>query len=220
MASTQASVLSWTGVVGQAARKPVPLADRSDEELMLAFKNGEESALTELFRRYKDRIYRFAFRLLGNSAQAEDVLQETFLRIHNNASTWQPSARFASWAFRIARNLCVDEKRKYWNRQVVIESQMGAEEGRDALAVFTSCDSGPRAESEDSVMAEKIREAIESLSPEQQEVMVLSKYHGMSYHEIAEILGISQESVKQRAYRAHMRLRSSLRPLLKEHAVR
>lgn len=222
MSEPNAFALKWQGVAcGGANEQVMSLRDATDEELMLQCRSGNLRALEELFRRYKDRIYSFAYRMLGRRASAEDVLQETFLRVQSNADSWHPTARFSCWVYRIARNLCVDEMRKYWNRHVYADSQVALDEnGQGLLSIIPSEDADPRTVVEERRLQQRIDEAIAALSPEQQEVIILSKYQGLSYPEIAEVLNISQESVKQRAYRAHMRLRAVLRPLLEEQSIR
>jgi RNA polymerase sigma-70 factor (ECF subfamily) len=194
--------------------------DRStDEELMVAYRDGDAGALDELYRRYQGPIFGFAYRYMGNADQAQDVLQETFLRVHRGREQYSPSSKFSSWLFRIARNLCIDEKRRYWNRRVMAETEMaGRDPDADTNVLQSFADDGTTASEklgEDEV-ARRIRAAIEQLSDEQREVMILSKYQDMTYREIGDILGISTESVKQRAYRAHMRLRELLADLV-EH---
>lgn len=188
----------------------------TDEELMTRCRDGESQALEVLFRRFKHPIYNFCLRFLRDPGRAEDVLQETFLRLFASRESWESNARFSSWVYRIARNLCVDEVRRYWNRQVFPESQMSlsGEENSDFLDSRPGRSDDPRESLDREALGRLIAEAIDQLSEEQREVTILHKYQDLSYPEIAEILGISSESVKQRAYRAHLRLREVLEPLL------
>jgi len=220
----------WTGASRNAAKSVCRedaepgLSDQdpvkeSDEELMVACKEGDETALDELYRRYQGPVFGFAYRYMGNAEQAQDVVQETFLRVHRGREQYQPSSKFSSWLFRIARNLCIDEKRRYWNRRVMAESEMvadGQEGDTNILQSFPDDGTTAAEHLGEEEIARRIREAIEQLSDEQKEVMILSKYQGLSYREIGDILGISAESVKQRAYRAHMRLRELLADLVTE----
>jgi RNA polymerase sigma-70 factor (ECF subfamily) len=149
---------------------------------------------------------------------AMDAVQETFLRVHENRRNYRPTAKFSSWIFRILRNLCIDEKRRYWNRYVRAESQFWSE-GDEGSTVVSDFPSGTETAAEtvlENELDTRIREAINSLSPEQREVLLLNKYQGLSYKEIAEIIGITAESVKQRAYRGHLRLRQLLKDLIEE----
>ena len=84
-----------------------------DEELMQLCSDGDNQALDHLFRRYQHPIYNYCLRFLRDPTKADDVLQETFLRLYSNRTSWKPMAKFSSWLYRIARNLCVDETRRY-----------------------------------------------------------------------------------------------------------
>ena len=189
----------------------------TDEEVMLELQKDSDAALSELFRRYKSPLYYFIYRMLRQSDKTEDVLQETFFRVYRHRKEYKPTSKFSSWIYRIARNLCIDETRRYWNRKMSLDSEIA---GEDQTTDYTSSIQDNQPNSRDVViekeMEEEIIRAIEKLSPEQQEVIMLNKYQGLSYGEIAEILDISSESVKQRAYRAHQQLRTMLAPLMEE----
>jgi RNA polymerase sigma-70 factor (ECF subfamily) len=200
--------------IGVPTNENVP----SDEELMVAYGQGQTRALQELYGRYQSPVFGFAYRMLGNPEMAMDVVQEAFLRVHRGREKYVPTASFSSWLFRIARNLCIDEKRRYWNRQVLQESQIGDSEGRREGFLEQQVGPGPTGEDHvfDQQVQGRIESAIQELSPEQREVFLLSRFEQMPYKEIGKVLGISTESVKQRAYRAHLRLRELLRDLVEE----
>jgi len=198
------------------------LAEQTDEDLMLACQKGKYEALEELYRRYHRPVMMFILRLVQNRDMAEDLIQETFLRVYNNRESWQPRSKFTSWLYRIARNLCIDEKRRYWNRMVHQDSQMSATIDPDSDTSFIDrvedTGSDAREHFASKIDEDTIKSAINQLSDEQREVIVLNKYQGLSYIEIAEILGSTPESIKQRAYRAHLKLRQILQPLLGEYS--
>ena len=184
---------------------------------MVACGEGDTAALDELYRRYQGPVFGFAFRYLRSAEMAQDLVQETFLRVFRSRRQYHPSSKFSSWLFRIARNLCIDEKRRYWNRQVMAESEMaGREPGSDTniLESLATEESSAASDIREQELESRVRGAIDQLSDEQKAVMILSKYEGMTYQEIGEVLGISTESVKQRAYRAHLRLRDLLHDLV------
>lgn len=191
----------------------------TDEQLMLACQKGRDDALEEIYRRHFRMIFLFIVRLVQKKELAEDLAQETFFRVYVNRDSWQPQAKFTSWLYRIARNLCIDEKRRYWNRMVQTESQLSSDDYTDVPYLDRVEDD--RGDAHDAFKAkmneETIKQAINQLSDEQREVIILNKYQGLSYSEIAEILGSSAESIKQRAYRAHLKLRGILEPLLEEY---
>jgi RNA polymerase sigma-70 factor (ECF subfamily) len=191
--------------------------DRSDEELMMACKDDHGEALEEIYRRYYRKIYSYVCRNYMRREQAEDITQEAFLRVYRGRKNYQPTAKFSVWLYRIARNLCIDESRRYWNKNVTRESETTLDENQlspiESLADDGS-DVRKKLDEENDMSA--IRQAVAQLSPEQREVIVLNKFQGLSYQEIGEIIGSNTESVKQKAYRAHLRLRDILAPLIKE----
>lgn len=193
----------------------------TDEELMLACKRGRFEALEQLYHRYHRPVLMFILRIVENRELAEDLLQETFLRIYSNRESWQPNSKFTSWMYRIARNLCIDEKRRYWNRLVHMDSHFkDPSDGKNRSFLERFEDSGQDARDyyATKIDEEAIKKAINQLSDEQREVIIMNKYQGLSYMEIAEILNSSPESIKQRAYRAHLKLRQILKPMLEEYA--
>ena len=193
----------------------------SDEELMLSCQKGNDAALEALYQRHYRPIFLYISRMAGSREMAEDLAQETFIRIYVNKASWKPQAKFTAWMYRIARNLCIDEKRRYWNRNVHTESSMmssGEDKDIPFLDRVEDGNGDARTALEMKINEEVIKQAINQLSEEQREVIVLNKYQGLSYGEIAEILGSSAESIKQRAYRAHLKLRSILEPVLKDYS--
>jgi RNA polymerase sigma-70 factor (ECF subfamily) len=189
----------------------------TDEELMLACKEDSGEALEELYRRYHRQVYYFICRNYGRREQAEDIAQEVFLRVFRGRKAYEPTARFTVWLFRIVRNLCIDESRRYWNRNVSREAETIFEEGQiSPLDLVADEERDARRQIDEERDLKTIKDAIALLSPEQREVIVMNKFHGLSYQEIGDIIGSNAESVKQKAYRAHLRLRELLKPLLKE----
>ncbi len=207
---------------GQSVVKMKWDEETTDEQLMLACQKGREEALDMLYQRHYRSVLLFIIRMVRRRDLAEDLVQETFLRVYNNRKSWKPHSKFTSWLYRIARNLCIDEKRRYWNRLVHTDSQMKKNYDEDSSPTFIERMEDEGGDARD-VYATKIdedliKQAINRLSEEQREVIILNKFQGMSYIEIAEILETTPESIKQRAYRAHLKLRQILEPMLKEYA--
>ncbi|MBI1387926.1 MAG: sigma-70 family RNA polymerase sigma factor [bacterium] len=203
-----------------ARTKPLD-GELSDEHLMVACQKGRLDALEQLYQRHYQPLFLFILRMVQRRDLAEDLAQETFLRVYNNRMSWQPKSKYTSWMYRIARNLCIDEKRRYWNRMVYADSDFRDPSGEDQSSFIDRVEDVGRDARESfnhKLDEEAIKQAINQLSDEQREVIVLNKYQGLSYVEIAEILGATPESIKQRAYRAHLKLREILQPLLSEYA--
>lgn len=164
-----------------------------DLSLLERVRRGDPGGAGELFERYAPSLLRFADRMLSDRATAEEVTQEVFVKVISRAHQYDGRAGVASWLFAIAANACRDRRRRD-RRATVVPLEAIAEprskgEGVEALLV-----AGERRRA--------VREALARLSEEQREALVLARYHGMPYAEIAETLGISVGAVKTRIFRA------------------
>jgi RNA polymerase sigma-70 factor (ECF subfamily) len=176
---------------------------RSDEELMLAYRNGEAEAFDELFIRFKDRVYSYFARTLPEADGAAELLQQTFLQVHQARARYDASRPFATWLFSIAANLRKDElKRRGRSRD-----EPGQEE---ALAARPAPGPGPEALLLAAERVHHVEEALARLPDSQREVIVLHKLEGLSFPEIAAVLGEEVEAVKGRAFRGYRALRRLL----------
>ena len=206
-----------TTYASSRVRKNANLKSLSDEELMLACKADNGAALEEIYRRYYKQIYGFVYRNTNRKELTEDIVQEAFLRVYRSRKSYKPTAKFAVWLYRIVRNLCIDEGRRYWNRNVSREAESTlVEDQQSPIDLLTADEKDVRQRMDEANDMNTIRAAVDQLSPEQREVILLNKFQGLSYQEIAEIIDSNTESVKQKAYRAHLKLREMLEPLLKE----
>ncbi len=174
----------------------------SDIELMARLARGDVSAIGELAHRHERRVLELAFRTLGHWDLAEDVAQETFLRVYRAAKTYQPQAKFTTWLYRIVVNLCLDEQRRQGKGAVPLEAV--APEGLPASQEN-------RAEKKE--LAELVRAAVQQLPERQRLVLVLYRYDGLSHAEISEITGWSQSAVESLLVRAYGNLREKLAKL-------
>ncbi len=181
-------------------------ATTSDEELMLAYGAGDEEALVTLFQRYKLRIFNYFLRHLDDRAAAEDLLQSTFLKIHRARKSYRPTASFSTWVFTIATNLQRDYKLSARRHPHVVELEefrvKAAGGGGFSEPMVLSDERNPEVGYGKNQIAEQIRRAVQSLPSEQKEVILLAKYQGFKYREIAEILNITVSAAKVRAHRA------------------
>lgn len=186
-----------------------------DEELMLAYGAGQEEAFVKLFERYNARIFNYLLRHLGDRARAEDLLQETFLRVHSHRKSYRPSAAFSTWIFTIATNLLRDSAVASRRRAQVIQAEASTgkavtrADSSEPVAAHTAKSAEEAcAESE---MAFHIRKAVQALPSDQREVILLAKYEGLTFEEIAHILNITANAAKVRAHRAMNALEKILR---------
>jgi RNA polymerase sigma-70 factor (ECF subfamily) len=165
---------------------------------MARYAGGDVAAFQELYDRYEGRLYGFCLRYLGDRDAAADAFQEVFERLIDARNKYEPRSRFASWLFTIARRVCLDRLREDRRNESL---EAGAE--RPVLEVD---DTGHP--DDDLARRDEVQRLIRALPVKQREVLLLSKYYGFSYGEIAEMLGSSEVAVKQRAYRALQALRA------------
>lgn len=178
---------------------------RSDEELIEACRDGETSAFDVLVDRWEDKIRGAAWRVLGSEEEARDVAQEAFLKAYRGLDGFKREARFSSWLYQIALNLCRDRLRRRRSRPTV-----SLDEIEEAGAVLVEGRPGAHEQLQRSDLAHVVRRAIEALAPEQREVLVLKEYQDLTFLEIAQALDVPVSTVKTRLYRGLGQLRLRL----------
>jgi len=179
----------------------------TDEELMTAVCKGDESAYQTIVKQHLRPISHYAFRMLGNQKDTEDIAQETFIRLWVNASKWQANkAKLITWLHRIAHNLCIDYLRKHGRVQT--ESDIQVEVGENEL----QSDEDNR----DNFRIASLNFAIRNLPESQRSALMLCHYQGFSNKEAAIIMGISVKALESAVSRAKRALRSQLWEYKKE----
>ncbi|HLT35822.1 MAG TPA: RNA polymerase sigma factor [Enhygromyxa sp.] len=186
----------------------------SDEDLMLAFGAGDAAAFEELVARHKRGLYNFLLRSVHNQSRAEEMLQEVFLRVIRAKDRYQRTARFTTWIYTIARNLCVDESRRQkFRRTIPLELKRkgrGEEPGLSILDVTDSGEVGTDAASEAPSIRARVAAAIDNLPDDQREVFVMRQFGGLSFKQIGEAVGAPENTVKSRMRYALEKLRGDL----------
>jgi RNA polymerase sigma-70 factor (ECF subfamily) len=181
--------------------------DESDETLMLRFQAGDARAFEVLVRRHRTPVFSFLLRLTGDRGRAEDLCQETFLKVVKASVGWEERARFTTWLFAIARNLAVDEARRIsFRRAQPLEPQSGERPGPEVAAD----DPPPDSAADAALVRPKLEAALRALPPEQREVFLLREYSGLRFAEIAEVTGTPENTVKSRMRYALEALRAEL----------
>ena len=190
-------------------------AERDDTQLMIRLQNGQETALNELMALWQTPLFRFICRYVGDRDEALDLAQETFVRVYQNRQSYRPSARFSSWLFTIASNLCRNHLR--WGRRhptVSLAREDDAGDGpADATDTLPSPNRGPSDCAERNDTARWVKESIQSLPHDLKTVVLLFEYEELSYEEIAGVLQCSPKAVETRLYRARKILREKLERL-------
>lgn len=177
----------------------------SDEELVAAVQGGDGTAFDLLVQRWDRKIQGAAFRVLGSDDEARDVSQEAFLKAFRGLRSFKREARFSSWLYQIAMNLCRDRLRRRRGRQHVSLDE-AVDNGDPALRQRPVALEALHSQD----VARAVAAAIDSLSEEQREVVVLKEYQGLTFPEIADVLGVPLSTVKTRLYRALGQLRLEL----------
>ena len=174
----------------------------SDQELMRLVQAGDFSPASEIYDRYSSRIYNFAYRFLRNSEAAEDATQEVFVKMLKHANQFHGDAKLSTWLFSITANWCRDYLRKADNK---------AKDSEDVLVTLPApSEFSPDRTLEQRENQQRIQKALTALTPEQREAILLSRYQGLSYAEIAQISGCSEGAVKTRVFRAMETLKKAL----------
>src|ERR1700683_3480678 len=167
----------------------------SDEQLILELQQGSDEAFTELFLRYRERVYGFFRRRMNDAAQAEELAQETFLAVLRGAQRYEPRATFRAYLFGIAFNILAAHRRKSAN------GQKSAGVAPDEIAA-------PSGTNQEDALC--VRRAVERLEGGEREVLMLREFEELSYEEIAKILYVPLNTVRSRLFRARMALRDIL----------
>ena len=181
-------------------------SELSEQELVREASSGDRAAFKALYERNRDRIYNLAFYMLGDSVWAEDALQAVFLKAYRGLAGFRFEAEFSTWLFRIALNECQNQLRRRRGNFVPIESVLGSDEDVESANL-------PDSEYLERQRAEIIRRAVMDLTPKFRAVVMMKYFEGLSYSEIAAILGCSPGTVASRMNRALLKIEERLRPL-------
>jgi RNA polymerase sigma-70 factor (ECF subfamily) len=184
-----------------------------DEELMLRYRNGDEDAFEMLFRRYEKPVFSFIYRILMNAIEAEDLCQETFLRLVKEKNKYQESGNFKTWIFRIALNLCRDRlrRKKFRTHRSIDESTRSQ---NDNIIEFENVLSDPAPDQTDCMEKDEMRiliqQAFTKLSEKQRAVVILKEYQDLKFSEIAQIMKSPIGTVKSLNHRGRQKLKKIL----------
>jgi len=197
----------------EAREAAVPLNEREDEELMILYGEGDVRAFEILVARHERPLFNFILRSVGRKDIAEELLQETFLRIIRSAPKYQKTAKFTTWAYTIARNLCIDRARKYKKRKEYSLNQTVGNDDDGATFLDNVVDESAASggmDLEKKVFLDRLKQALDELPEDQREVFVMREFTGLKFREIADILDIPVPTAKSRmryaleALRAHL----------------
>ena len=181
-----------------------PPGRRTDEQLMAAYRGGDRNSFVELVSRYEKELFHFLARFLGDRTTAEDIFQETFLQVHQSASTFDPERRFRPWLFTIAANKARDQidptpgGRPAPCRRTSIPATTTAQ----FIDLIKSVGPSPDQPMEESEMRTKVKEAVMAMPDNLREILLLSYFQQFPYKEIGTMLKIPLGTVKSRLHAA------------------
>ena len=195
---------------------------RSDVQLMLDVKAGDEQSFALLLQRYRSPLVNFLYRMVRNREQAEDLAQEVFLRVYRARADYVPSAKFTTWLFRIATNLALNSVRdnRYQRMEISLDAPVTADAEDGDEKTMDVAEKQPNIEQHlvEDVQRKMIRRAIEKLPEKQRAAVLLHKYQDLDYGEISKILECSESALKSLLFRAYETLRVELAPLVAQRA--
>jgi RNA polymerase sigma-70 factor, ECF subfamily len=185
-----------------------------DAELMLAFRGGDARAFETLVGRHQRGIYNFILRSVRDQSRAEELLQEVFLRVVRAKDRYERTAKFTTWIYAIARNLCVDESRRarFRDHKSLDAKRPGrdGEEGGTLLSKLPAADVPTDEAADAPLLRQRMSAAIDALPEDQREVFLLRQMSGLSFREIGETLGVPENTIKSRMRYALEKLREHL----------
>jgi RNA polymerase sigma-70 factor, ECF subfamily len=184
-----------------------------DTRLMLGVRDDDPGAFEEIVERYQNRLVAVMHHLVGNSAEAEDLAQEVFLRVYQARKKYRARCKFSTWLFTIANNLALNSRRAHKRKHAV---QLNLKDSgplgpRPAERLLQDSGAQPVKRIQKQELAAMVRQALEGLNDRQKMAVLLNKFEDMNYAEIAEAMGLTAKAVKSLLCRARVNLRAALR---------
>ena len=186
--------------------------DTADEDLMVMYQKGEVRAFEVLLSRHRKPVFNFILRFVGDKETSEDLLQEAFMRVIKGAEAYKRQAKFTTWLYTIARNLCVDQTRRRKHRKhASLDAPMDtSEESGTLMDVIPGNEMASDRKSVNKQLHEQMQRAIGALSDEQREVFLMREFLDMPFKQIADVVGVPENTVKSRMRYALEKLRLEL----------
>ena len=205
-------LLAMTGAGVETPREAELAGASDDAKVMLQVKAGDESAFSYLVQKYRRPMISFMYRMSHNSAAAEDLAQEVFLRVYRSRETYEASAKFTTWLYRIASNLAVNHARD--TRHERPENMASLDEPDEDTGKTIDVADGSATAEEEILKRERmaaIRQRVQALPERQRIAVLMHKYQQMDYRQIAEVLKLSESATKSLLFRAYETLRGQLK---------
>jgi RNA polymerase sigma-70 factor (ECF subfamily) len=187
--------------------------EQMDVRLATLARKGDRAAFEELVDLYKDKIFHLAYRMLHSRHEAEEIVQETYLRVFTNLDKYDENQKFSTWIYRIGTNLCIDRLRKR-KASYSLDAEINDGEGTDWYSLLPSLDDTPDEQVALSETQEEIRKSIELLPEKYKSVVILRYLQDLSLQEISEVLSMPVTTIKTRLHRGREYLRKKLEHVL------
>jgi RNA polymerase sigma-70 factor (ECF subfamily) len=184
--------------------------DLPDSELILRVRGGDGSAYRPLVERYQNRVHAMVYGMVRDAEEARDITQNAFIKAYQNLATFRIESSFYTWLYRIAMNLAIDQTRKNRRRKTTAYDEALASRDEDGNILEAHQSESPQKALQRKQLHERIFAALDELSEEQREVILLREVEGLSYKEIADAMGIPEGTVMSRLFYARKRLQGLL----------
>lgn len=185
--------------------------EETDATAIARARTGDSDAFRTIVERHGRNVFRLAFRMTGNENDAEDIVQETFLKAYKQLNRYESRSSFGTWLFRIAANCSLDLIRSRKSRQ---EVGMASGEERDRLDIVPSAAPGPDRLAVSKEVGLRVAEAMAELSVQERTAFVLRHFEGLSIEQISGMLGVNGNAAKHSIFRAVQKLRRALEPVV------
>jgi RNA polymerase sigma-70 factor (ECF subfamily) len=209
-------LLAMTGTPSRAQAGGLIAADgMSDADVMLRVRAGDEAAFDYLVQKYRRPMISFMYRMAHNTAVAEDLAQEVFLRVYRSREKYEASAKFSTWIYRIATNLAVNHARDTRNERA--DKMVSVDQPDEETGLTVDVPDGSMSAEEAILRRERlaaIRQRVQELPERQRVAVLMHKFQQMDYRQIAEVLKLSESATKSLLFRAYETLRTELKEFL------
>ena len=195
-----------------------PKGAGDDRTLVKAAQTGDAQAFRALVERYQRRVVQLALAMTKDADEAMDIAQETFVRVHRYLPSFKGDSSFFTWTYRIAMNLCLDAQRRKGRLERVDVKQGDEAEIEAAMDPPSAALAGPQRQALNAELRDRIEEALASLSDNHRAILLLREVEGLSYEDLAKVLGIRKGTVMSRLFHARLKMQSKLREYLGEDA--
>ena len=208
--------------LGQASNEvtktPKTRVKEDDRAIVERAQGGDKEAFRILFDRYNRRVYAVALGVVKNPADANDVVQDAFVKVHKHIAKFEGSSSFYTWLYRIAMNLSIDHvRRNAKRRHIDYDDQVKRDPSRiegDGTLMPSTAEANPARNALRKELGEAIHDALQELPEHHRAVIVLREFEGLSYEEIADVLEVPKGTIMSRLFHARKKMQTSLEPYL------